>query len=373
MAQPWPVGLGGQSVRLWTRGFGFASGQGHAPRHLAGRRRPGLGPGQGAWETTNPRASLPLSLKINENISSGADEQNKQKLITQCDFTPNDTSDDQIDYCAQCSHGKLRRGLRTVPALRPGSPQAQRHPHRLPGTEGSQQPPGSQPNALRATSGMCRRHCVPGHRGSLERTQETRLRSLICPPLPCPQDSHHPPANTDPSPPSRPNKAPAPEEEPSRTESQAAHPPTPPHMGGGPRQLPLLGRLPPSGSSAWEGPPFPSAGQLRLAQPRCALGHPALAIVSSPEQMQPPQEPGSGKEARVRRRAAFKADPPAPRRVQPSLRRGRSLAEGNSNLDSETGRGAWSLGPTNGKVPLRLREHLFHQSRGRCGKGRYEM
>lgn len=70
------------------------------------------------------------------------------------------------------------------------------------------------------------------------------------------------------------------------------HPPPPPLRLGGPRQLPLLGRFPPSGNRAWEGPPFPSPGQLRLAHPPGALRRPALAIVFSPEQRPPPQEPG---------------------------------------------------------------------------------
>lgn len=73
----------------------------------------------------------------------------------------------------------------------------------------------------------------------------------------------------------------------------------------------------------------------------------------------------------------LKAPLPPPTPLYPSLRRGRSLALPPKFSETKASIPRWggncgSLGPTNGKVPLRLsnQEHLFHKSLRRFGKVR---
>lgn len=75
---------------------------------------------------------------------------------------------------------------------------------------------------------------------------------------------------------------------------------------GDPRQLLLPWLLPFQWNSAWEGLPLPSQKQLRPAYPHCALGHPALAIVSAQNRYRPRKDREEEKEAQVLGRAAFK-------------------------------------------------------------------
>lgn len=87
------------------------------------------------------------------------------------------------------------------------------------------------------------------------------------------------------------------------------HPSLLPKWDGGSRQLLPPWWVPSPWNSAWEEPPLPPREQLRPAYPHCALGYPALAIVSARNRYLPRKDRDEEKEAQVLRGAPFKCLP----------------------------------------------------------------